>query len=90
MQIVADVTQENLIPFVTSVVEPGATVNTDGWPAYLTIPDHGYQHKRTVMRKQSDPAHVVMPGAHRVASLLKRWLLGTHQGRSASTTSTPT
>ena len=32
------------------------------------------------MRQQSDPAHVVMPGVHRVASLLKRWLLGTHQG----------
>ena len=26
------------------------------------------------------PAHVSMPGVHRVASLLKRWLLGTHQG----------
>ncbi len=28
----------------------------------------------------SDPAHAAMPGAHRVASLLKRWLLGCHQG----------
>jgi hypothetical protein len=32
------------------------------------------------MRQQPDPAHVVMPGVHRVASLLQRWLLGTHQG----------
>jgi ISXO2-like transposase domain len=32
------------------------------------------------MRAQHDPAHVVMPGVHRVASLLKGWLLGTHQG----------
>ena len=32
------------------------------------------------MRKQNDPVHVVMPGVHRVASLLQRWLLGTHQG----------
>ncbi len=32
------------------------------------------------MRQQSDPADVVMPGVHRVASLLQRWLLGTHQG----------
>jgi ISXO2 transposase-like protein len=32
------------------------------------------------MSRQDDPAHVVMPGVHRVASLLKRWLLGTHQG----------
>ena len=33
------------------------------------------------MSAQSDPAHAVMPGVHRIASLLKRWLLGTHQGR---------
>ena len=28
----------------------------------------------------STPAHVSLPGAHRVASLVKRWLLGTHHG----------
>ena len=28
----------------------------------------------------SAPAHVAMPGVHRIAALLKRWLLGTHQG----------
>ena len=44
------------------------------------MPDHGYEHERTIMRGQHDPAHVLMPGVHRVASLLKRWLLGTHQG----------
>jgi len=70
----------SLIAFIKSAVQPGATVHTDGWQAYWTVPEHGYQHERTVMRKQSDPAHVVMPGVHRVASLLKRWLLGTHQG----------
>lgn len=80
LQSVPDVSKESLIPFVTSAVEPGATVHTDGWQAYWTVPDHGYEHKRTVMRQQSEPAHVVMPGVHRVASLLKRWLLGTHQG----------
>jgi len=80
MQHVPDVTQESLVPFVCGAVEPGATVHTDGWQAYWTVPDHGYEHKRTVMRQQSDPAHVVMPGVHRVSSLLKRWLLGTHQG----------
>jgi transposase-like protein len=80
MQHIPDVTKDSLIPFVTSVVEPGATVHTDGWPAYATVAQHGYEHERTVMSKQHDPAHVVMPGVHRVASLLKRWLLGTHQG----------
>ena len=26
-----------------------------------------------------DPAHVSMPDVHRIASLLKRWIFGTHQ-----------
>jgi len=80
MQHVPDVTKDSLMPFLTSVVEPGATVHTDGWPSYATVSEHGYEHERTVMSQQSDPAHVVMPGVHRIASLLKRWLLGTHQG----------
>ena len=62
---------------------PGATVHTDGWTAYLSLPEHGYEHDRTVMSAQPDPAHVVMPGVHRIASLLKRWLLGTHQGNAS-------
>ena len=69
-----------MIPFIENAVEPGATVHTDGWQAYWTVPEHGYEHERTIMRAQHDPAHVVMPAVHRVASLLKRWLLGTHQG----------
>ncbi len=32
------------------------------------------------MTDGNDPAHIAMPAVHRVASLLKRWLLGTHQG----------
>jgi transposase-like protein len=77
---IADVTADSLLPFIDGAVEPGATVHTDGWQAYWNLPDRGYEHERTVMRQQSDPAHVVMPGVHRVASLLARWLLGTHQG----------
>ena len=80
LQSVPDVTQDSLIPFIAAVVEPGSTVHTDGWQAYWTVPEHGYTHERSVMRKQNDPAHVVMPGVHRIASLLQRWLLGTHQG----------
>ena len=76
-----DVSKESLLPFIDGAVEPGATVHTDGWQAYLTLADRGYEHERTVMSQQSDPAHVVMPGVHRIASLLERWLLGTHQGR---------
>lgn len=79
-QRVPDLSAAALVPFVCDVVEPGATVQTDGWQSYRAIADHGYLHERTVVTASSDPAHVAMPAVHRVASLLKRWLLGTHQG----------
>ena len=70
----------NLVPFVCAVVIPGATVLTDGWGGYNDLPEHGYIRKKTVLSSSGDPAHVSMPGVHRVSSLLKRWILGTHQG----------
>jgi hypothetical protein len=69
-------------PFVREVVEPGAILRTDGAPIYRVL-QADYQHERTVVRSVMPgaiPAHVPLPGVHRVASLLKRWLLGTHQG----------
>jgi hypothetical protein len=41
---------------------------------------NGYHHERTVLSCTGDPAHVAMPGVHRISALLKRWLLGIHQG----------
>jgi hypothetical protein len=69
-----------LLPFVSRAVEPGARVHTDGSAAYRSLSEHGYAHHQHVQLRSDDPAHVSMPGVHRVASLLKRWLLGTHQG----------
>lgn len=69
-----------VIQFVRDVAQPGATVHTDGSHNYLRLADLGYKHHRIVHYGSSDPAHETMPGVHRVASLLKRWLLGTHQG----------
>ena len=77
---VPDLSAESLVGFVTDVVAPGGIVRTDAWQGYRPLARAGYDHKRTSLRVGADPAHVVMPGVHRVASLLKRWLLGTHQG----------
>ncbi len=70
----------SLLSFVCDVVAPGAVVRTDGWRGYNKLPEHGYKRKITVLSSSGDPAHVSMPGVHRVSSLLKRWILGTHQG----------
>lgn len=67
--------------FVQKVVTPGSTVHTDGWASYGGLDAHGYGHRVTALKGQPpDAAVVAMPRVHRVASLLKRWLLGTHQG----------
>ena len=77
---VSAATGASLIPFVRAAVEPGAEVHTDGSPLYRSLSEHGYLHHRSVVSSSHSPAHVSMPAVHRVASLLKRWLLGTHQG----------
>ena len=77
---IPDVTGPTLIGFIKDVVSAGAIVSTDGWSAYNGLSALGYQHKRRVQSGSDDPAHVVLPGPHRIASLLKRWLIGTHQG----------
>jgi hypothetical protein len=69
-----------LLPFVREVVAPGSQVHTDGSAAYRSLPEKGYLHKRHIMAGSDRPAHASMPAVHRVSSLLKRWLLGTHHG----------
>ena len=80
MQRVDDVSGASLIPFVSAAIESGSEVHTDGWKGYNGLSKQGYSHRVTNISSSGDPAHVSMPGVHRIASLLKRWLLGTHQG----------
>jgi ISXO2-like transposase domain len=66
--------------FVTDVCAPGSTITTDGHAGYRNLTALGYEHICRALTVEDDPAHVILPGVHRIASLLKRWLLGTHQG----------
>ncbi len=77
---VADVSADSLGPFVVEMIERGSVVHTDGWGAYTQVKALGYEHKVTNISRSATKAHEAMPRVHRVASLLKRWLLGTHQG----------
>ena len=77
---IANDSGECVVPFVQDSVEPGARVRTDGSAAYRCLGELGYDHERTVMLGSDVPAHVSMAGVHRVASLVKRWILGTHHG----------
>ncbi|MBP8260927.1 MAG: IS1595 family transposase [Verrucomicrobia bacterium] len=78
MRRVADAAGESLEPAVWEMVEPGSTVRTDGWRGYNGLAELGYQHN--VVHKTADLGENLLPLVNLVASLLKRWLLGTHQG----------
>jgi len=80
MATVADASGPSLIRFIQGAVTEGSLIRTDGWTSYCALPRHGYPHHRTSLRGTGLPPHVAMPRVHRVASLLKRWWLGTYHG----------
>lgn len=75
-------TRKNLHRFARQAIEPGSALRTDGRSAWNGIDALGYKHIPLVLLKHKDrnAASRLLPRVHRVASLLKRWLLGTHQG----------
>ena len=80
-------TAQNLIPFIQDNVTQGSTVITDGWKGYKTIPlkkeglQQGYIHEVKTVFGSGKEAHELLPHVHMVDSLVKRWLMGTHQGK---------
>jgi transposase-like protein len=80
MQRVADASAVSLHAFVKQVVEPGALVRTDGWAGYQGLQGHGYEHLPSPQTGPAGSEDDLLPRVHRVVSLLKRWLMGTHHG----------
>jgi transposase-like protein len=72
---------EDLVGFVGDVVQAGATVHTDGWHSYSHLAMAGFRHRVTRVSDKDGKAITAFPQIHLVASLLKRWLLGTHHGK---------
>ncbi len=80
LQRIPDVQMPALTEFVLDSCDLDAVISTDHWPGYNGLGAAGFTHVKTSISSSGDPAHIAMPCVHRVASLLKRWLLGTHQG----------
>jgi len=80
MRRVKNASAKQLHPFVEESVEPGSVVHTDGWEGYTGLRDKGYKHEVTVVSQREESASDLLPRVHRAVSLLKRWLMGTHQG----------
>ena len=80
MRRILDASAESLVPFMQDSVEAGSVVHTDGWLGYEPLGGKGYDHEVTFLKGKKETASQLMPRVHRVISLLKRWLMGTHQG----------
>ena len=75
---IQDASAKSLKNFIEKNIEPSSTIITDGWPSYTELEEMGYIHKvQKAIAKEGDEE--ILPNVHRIASLLKRWLLGTHQ-----------
>ncbi len=80
LRLIADASAESLHPFIQESVAPGSVIHTDGWRGYSGLETKGYVHQTTVLKGKKESASDLLPRVHRVISLLKRWLMGTHQG----------
>ena len=78
---VPDASGPSLVGFVSECAEPGSLVHTDGWKGYRGLKKAGYRHRVTHTAGDSQLAAEEFGHVHLVASLLKRWLVATHQGK---------
>ena len=78
LQRIPDASAQSLEDAINKNIKAGSTIQTDGWRGYVNLNSIGYTHE--VVRKDADIGDNLLPSCHRVSSLLKRWLLGTHQG----------
>lgn len=82
MQRIPDASADSLEGFVGAVVSCGSGVLTDGWAGYWGLAKKGYVHEAHSQGRLDRPGaeEDLLPRVHRVVSLLKRWLTGTHHG----------
>ena len=78
---ISDASGDVLTNTIQQMVATGSTIRTDGWSGYSGLSNNGYIHLPTSNNnvKEEDAIQI----AHRVASLLKRWIVGTHHGAIA-------
>ena len=78
LRVIPDASSDSLETAICEMVEKDSTIKTDGWVGYNGLSELGYNHIVKFQSGISDED--ASPLVHRIASLLKRWLLGTHQG----------
>ena len=77
--VVVDATKESLVSFIKDNIEAGSEIITDGFASYSSLSESNYTHT-VYVQKKVETDEEKLPHVHLIVSLLKRWLLGTHQG----------
>lgn len=76
-----DASAASLTKFILHAVEEGSIIHTDGWRGYAGLRKLGYEHQVSILSDGGPEASTeLLPRVHLIASLIKRWILGTHQG----------
>jgi len=83
LSVMDDCSGDCIQSFVKENVLYGSNVITDGWPSYEKLSTQGYTHSPRKIKKNKKDAASLLPGVHIVASLIKRFLLGTYQAKFA-------
>lgn len=84
IKIISNCSEKTLLAFIKENIETGSTIYTDWWTSYNSLDKKGYIHileQGSVSTDEIIWVHQeeVTPNVHIIASLVKRWLLGTHQ-----------
>jgi len=79
MSIINNASKLSIHGFITENIELGSEIISDGWNGYKGLVEQGYSH--TIYKQnEAEKDDELLPHVHLIISLLKRWLLGTHQG----------
>jgi len=76
---IPDASASTLEKAIAEMVDAGSTIRTDGWRGYSQLSHKGYVHA-VLVHDETAPGEEPTPSVDKIASLLKRWFLGTHQG----------
>lgn len=79
LSIIPDASGDSLHSFITENIEKGSNLITDGWTGYSGIEKQDFTRQIHIQKGETDEEKL-LPHIHTLISLLKRWLLGTHQG----------
>jgi transposase-like protein len=82
-RVIPDASADSLISFIKDNIIPNSVVITDGWLGYAPLKKENYEHVVQNISQSKEKASDLLPHVHLVVSLIKRWLLGTHQGAVA-------